>query len=61
MHVRLPIQVEYLVAAVEERVEEALGSPMRLTDAGPDIDARAFGTVGALADHIAREFVRRRS
>jgi acyl carrier protein len=43
-----------LIAAVEERVEEALGAPVHLTDGVGAHDAAKFRTVGTLSDYILR-------
>jgi hypothetical protein len=43
-----------LIAAVEERVEEALGADLRLTDRQGALDAGMLRTVGTLSDYILR-------
>jgi acyl carrier protein len=46
-----------LLAAVEERLEEALGTTICFADTDGGIDIQAFRTVGALADYISRTLV----
>lgn len=46
-----------LVAAVEERIEETLGTPVLLADKDGGIDIHAFRTVGTLADYVSRALV----
>jgi acyl carrier protein len=43
-----------LIAAVEERIEETLGTTICLADQAGGIDIEAFRTVGTLADYISR-------
>jgi acyl carrier protein len=43
-----------LIAAVEERIEEMLGTTICLADQAGGINIEAFRTVGTLADYISR-------
>ena len=49
-----------LIAAVEERIEETLGTTILLADKHGGIDVQAFRTVGTLADYVSRALVPKR-
>jgi acyl carrier protein len=49
-----------LIAAVEDRMGETLGTTICFADQGVGIDRKAFRTVGTLAEYIARTLLPRR-